>query len=64
MSLLFAEGFGFIECDDAKMRYGMDVFIHRRSMTFLHFRIGLREDLQESLHARIVKTHGFNWFPA
>eukprot|EP00438_Fugacium_kawagutii_P014272 Skav215757 [mRNA] locus=scaffold106:273626:285650:+ [translate_table: standard] len=28
----YNEGFGFIECDDAKMRYGMDVFIHRRQM--------------------------------
>lgn len=27
-----SQGFGFIECDDAKMRYGMDVFIHRRQM--------------------------------
>ena len=27
-----SQGFGFIECDEAKMRYGMDVFIHRRQM--------------------------------
>lgn len=25
-------GFGFIECDEAKIRFGMDVFIHRRQM--------------------------------
>mmetsp|Transcript_39143 Transcript_39143/g.80144 ORF Transcript_39143/g.80144 Transcript_39143/m.80144 type:complete len:269 (+) Transcript_39143:60-866(+) len=27
-----SQGFGFIECEDAKWRYGMDVFIHRRQM--------------------------------
>ncbi|CAK9004017.1 unnamed protein product [Durusdinium trenchii] len=27
-----SQGFGFIECEDAKFRYGMDVFIHRRQM--------------------------------
>ncbi|CAJ1427957.1 unnamed protein product, partial [Effrenium voratum] len=27
-----SQGFGFIECEEAKMRYGMDVFIHRRQM--------------------------------
>lgn len=25
-------GFGFIECAEAKLRWGMDVFIHRRQM--------------------------------
>mmetsp|Transcript_42895 Transcript_42895/g.99934 ORF Transcript_42895/g.99934 Transcript_42895/m.99934 type:complete len:252 (+) Transcript_42895:49-804(+) len=27
-----SQGFGFIECEDAKWRFGMDVFIHRRQM--------------------------------
>ena len=33
-----SQGFGFIECEDAKMRFGMDVFIHRRQM------FGLKKD--------------------
>eukprot|EP00440_Ansanella_granifera_P019792 gb/GFBE01021500.1/.p1 GENE.gb/GFBE01021500.1/~~gb/GFBE01021500.1/.p1 ORF type:complete len:290 (+),score=76.20 gb/GFBE01021500.1/:1-870(+) len=31
-----SQGFGFIECEDAKLRFGMDVFIHRRQMFGLH----------------------------
>lgn len=27
-----SQGFGFIECDEAKLRFGMDTFIHRRQM--------------------------------